>query len=92
MLLSIPSSSLVLLQLACAGLGAAVALPSKRAVVPPVADHDKARQVKEAFAISWNGYYKHAFPHDTFHPVTNGFEDDRAAWGVTVVDALSTAI
>ncbi|KAG6028205.1 hypothetical protein E4U19_001609 [Claviceps sp. Clav32 group G5] len=92
MLLSMPSSSLVLLQLACAGLGAAVALPSKRAVVPPVADHDKARQVKEAFAISWNGYYKHAFPHDTFHPVTNGYEDDRAAWGVTVVDALSTAI
>ncbi|KAG6040265.1 hypothetical protein E4U41_001102 [Claviceps citrina] len=82
------NTAIVLVRLA----GAAVALPSKRAVVPPRADHGKARQVKEAFEISWNGYYQHAFPHDTLHPVTNGYEDDRAAWGVTVVDALSTAI
>ncbi|KAG6008885.1 hypothetical protein E4U21_003697 [Claviceps maximensis] len=81
------SSLVVLLQLACAA-----ALPSKRAVVPPEADHDKARAVKKAFVISWSGYYKHAFPHDTLHPVSNGHEDDRAAWGVTAVDALSTAI
>ncbi|QPH11062.1 hypothetical protein C2857_002638 [Epichloe festucae Fl1] len=80
--------SVLILQLA----GVAVALPGKRAVVPPKADHDRAREVKEAFEISWNGYYKHAFPHDTLHPLTNGYEDDRAAWGVTVVDALSTAI
>ncbi|KAG6008070.1 hypothetical protein E4U54_008747 [Claviceps lovelessii] len=80
-------SLLVLLQLACAA-----ALPGKRAVVPPKADHGRAQQVKKAFEISWNGYYKHAFPHDTLHPVTNGWGDDRAAWGVTVVDALSTAI
>ncbi|KHN99039.1 1,2-a-D-mannosidase [Metarhizium album ARSEF 1941] len=72
--------------------GAAMAMPARRASTPPVADHAKARHVKEAFEISWNGYYKHAFPHDTLHPVSNGFEDDRAGWGVTVVDALDTAI
>ncbi|KAK2612993.1 hypothetical protein QQS21_000922 [Conoideocrella luteorostrata] len=72
--------------------GTAFALPGRRAVVPPKADHGRAHEVKEAFEISWNGYYKHAFPHDTLLPVTNGFQDDRAAWGVTVVDALSTAI
>lgn len=65
-------SLLVLLQLACAA-----ALPGKRAVVPPKADHGRAQQVKKAFEISWNGYYKHAFPHDTLHPVTNGWGDDR---------------
>lgn len=67
------NSSVLLLQLA----GVAVALPGKRAAVPPKADHGRAREVKEAFEISWNGYYKHAFPHDTLHPLTNGYEDDR---------------
>ncbi|KAG5930194.1 hypothetical protein E4U53_002288, partial [Claviceps sorghi] len=85
------ASSIVLLQLACAA-GLAVGAPGRRAVVPPRADHGRAQQVKKAFEISWNGYFKHAFPHDTLHPVTNGYGDDRAAWGVTVVDALSTAI
>lgn len=57
--------------------GTAIALPSKLAVVAPKADHIKAREVKEAFEISWNGYYKHAFPHDTLYSVTNGYGDDR---------------
>ncbi|XP_044716127.1 glycosyl hydrolase family 47 protein [Hirsutella rhossiliensis] len=53
---------------------------------------EKAEAVKRAFEISWEGYYNYSFPHDTLHPVSNGFEDDRNGWGVTVVDALSTAI
>lgn len=67
------NKSILLLELA----GVALAMPAKRAAVPPKADHARAHEVKEAFEISWNGYYKHAFPHDTLHPVTNSYEDDR---------------
>jgi hypothetical protein len=28
--------------------------------------------------VSWDGYYKHAFGHDSLRPVTNGWEDDRS--------------
>ncbi|KAG5914497.1 hypothetical protein E4U42_000447 [Claviceps africana] len=79
------------LQFACAA-GLAVAAPGNQAVLPPQADHHRAKQVRKAFLASWDAYFKHAFPHDTLHPVTNGYGDDRAAWGVTAVDALSTAI
>jgi mannosyl-oligosaccharide alpha-1,2-mannosidase len=72
------SSSVLLLDLAAT----AIAYPSRRSnVQPPQADHEKARAVKEAFEISWSGYYKYAFPHDTLHPVSNTFEDDRCVLG-----------
>lgn len=67
------NKSILLLGLA----GVALAVPAKRTVKTPAADHKRAGAIKEAFEISWNGYYKHAFPHDTLHPVTNGYEDDR---------------
>lgn len=70
-----PNKSILLLQLA----STALALPStKRAVQPPKADHGRAHDVKQAFEISWDGYYKNAFPHDTLHPVSNGYADDRS--------------
>ncbi|KAI9151930.1 putative mannosyl-oligosaccharide alpha-1,2-mannosidase 1B [Paramyrothecium foliicola] len=55
-------------------------------------NRDKANAVKEAFQISWRGYYKYAFPNDNLLPATNGFNNDRNGWGVTPVDSLSTAI
>ncbi|KFA60501.1 hypothetical protein S40285_06897 [Stachybotrys chlorohalonatus IBT 40285] len=58
----------------------------------PPSDAVRANAIREAFQISWRGYYEHAFPNDNLHPVTNGFDNDRNGWGVTAVDSLSTAI
>ncbi|KAK0742423.1 glycoside hydrolase [Apiosordaria backusii] len=55
-------------------------------------DPKRANAVKQAFKLSWEGYYKHAFPHDSLRPVTNGFADDRNGWGASAVDAFSTAL
>ncbi|KAK3381543.1 glycoside hydrolase [Podospora didyma] len=52
----------------------------------------RANAVKQSFQISWNGYYKYAFPHDSLRPVTNSFADDRNGWGASAVDAFSTAL
>ncbi|KAK5662016.1 hypothetical protein OQA88_10127 [Cercophora sp. LCS_1] len=52
----------------------------------------RANAVKQAFDISWDGYYKYAFPHDSLRPLTNRYSDDRNGWGASAVDALSTAI
>ena len=43
----------------------------------PTPDHGRAGAVRRAFQTAWEGYYEHAFPHDTLLPLTNGFEDDR---------------
>ncbi|PHH82935.1 hypothetical protein CDD82_4258 [Ophiocordyceps australis] len=82
------NACLVLLEVAA---GSAWGLPSREARQPEEYPQ-RAAAIVEAFNHSWTGYYRHAFPHDTLRPLSNGFEDDRAAWGVTVVDALSTAI
>jgi hypothetical protein len=37
----------------------------------------RADAVRQAFQISWDGYYKYAFPHDSLRPTTNGYYDDR---------------
>ncbi|RCI10287.1 hypothetical protein L249_8556 [Ophiocordyceps polyrhachis-furcata BCC 54312] len=58
----------------------------------PRPDNSRATEVKRAFQLAWSGYYQHALNHDTLHPVSNGYEDDRNGWGATVVDGLSTAI
>ncbi|GAB0137839.1 hypothetical protein EsDP_00006092 [Epichloe bromicola] len=58
----------------------------------PQPDPARASEVKEVFRTAWNGYYKNAFPHDTLKPISGGASDDRNAWGVTAIDALSTAI
>ena len=37
----------------------------------------RSNAVKQTFQISWDGYYKYAFPHDSLLPQTNGYDDDR---------------
>ncbi|KAL1842930.1 hypothetical protein VTJ49DRAFT_3718 [Mycothermus thermophilus] len=55
-------------------------------------DRNRADAVREAFRVSWDGFYKHAFPHDSLRPVSNGYADDRNGWAASAVDAFSTAI
>ncbi|KAK4166445.1 glycoside hydrolase family 47 protein [Cladorrhinum sp. PSN259] len=52
----------------------------------------RANAVKDAFQVSWDGYYKYAFPHDSLKPVAKAWEDDRNGWGASAVDAFSTAL
>ncbi|CAK7221402.1 hypothetical protein SCUCBS95973_004486 [Sporothrix curviconia] len=69
------------------------ASPTRRASKPAYVTHpDRVDAVKAAFQRSWDGYYKHAFPHDSLKPISNTFSDDRNGWGASAVDALSTAI
>ncbi|TQS32178.1 hypothetical protein Golomagni_07511, partial [Golovinomyces magnicellulatus] len=68
------------------------AIPTVNKRAAPVADHARANKVRLAFKEAWDGYYRHAFPHDTLTPIDNGFIDDRGEWGLTPMDALSTAI
>ena len=65
-------SSLVL-GLAATGTAHPYASVQNRAV----SADEKAQAVIDAFQLSWNGYYEHAFPHDTLRPVSNSYEDDR---------------
>ncbi|KAF2001707.1 glycoside hydrolase family 47 protein [Amniculicola lignicola CBS 123094] len=65
--------------------------PEKRQYESPVTI-DRAQAVIDAFRLSWDGYYKYAFPHDELHPVSNTFSDSRNGWGASAVDALSTAL
>ncbi|KAL0259795.1 hypothetical protein SLS55_005535 [Diplodia seriata] len=55
-------------------------------VVPTAEENERAAQIKDAFTTAWEGYYTYAFPNDELRPLnrTNG-------WGLTLVDALSTA-
>ncbi|KAM0277600.1 hypothetical protein ACHAO9_012513 [Fusarium lateritium] len=52
----------------------------------------RADAIVEMFRFAWNGYYTHAFPHDSLIPKFNNYTDDRNGWGVTAVDGLDTAI
>lgn len=53
--------------------------PTKRYSGAPsyVVNKTRADAVKQTFQISWDGYYKYAFPGDSLLPVTNSFENDR---------------
>jgi mannosyl-oligosaccharide alpha-1,2-mannosidase len=73
-------------------VGQAVALPSLTNRQDGPSNELKAYAVKEAFQISWRGYYEYAFPSDNLLPVTNTADNDRNGWGATAVDSLSTAI
>lgn len=66
---------LVLLELAATVL--AVPQPAVSADRRPKPDERRAEAIKNAFRVSWQAYLDHAFPHDTLHPLSNGFEDDR---------------
>lgn len=50
---------------------------STRAPIAYVYNKTRADAVKQTFQISWDGYSKYAFPHDSLLPVSNGFQDDR---------------
>lgn len=55
-------------------------VPAKRYTGPPssyVVNQTRADAVKQTFQISWDGYYKYAFPGDSLLPVTDSFENDR---------------
>lgn len=55
--------------------------PTKRYTGPPsgyVTNQTRADAVKQTFQISWDGYYKYAFPGDSLLPVTNSFANDRS--------------
>ncbi|KAI3396222.1 hypothetical protein diail_360 [Diaporthe ilicicola] len=69
--------------------------PVQRYLGPPssyVYNQTRADAVKQTFQISWDGYYKYAFPGDSLLPVSNSFENDRNGWGASAIDALSTAL
>lgn len=62
--------------------GAQSHVPVKRYTGPPASyatNQTRADAVKQTFQISWDGYYKYAFPGDSLLPVTNSFENDRLA-------------
>lgn len=55
--------------------------PVQRYLGPPasyVYNQTRADAVKQTFQISWDGYYKYAFPGDSLLPVSNTFENDRS--------------
>lgn len=55
-------------------------VPMKRYTGAPleyVTNQTRADAVKQTFQISWDGYYKYAFPGDSLLPVTNSFANDR---------------
>ena len=58
-------------------LGLAAAAPNKPRGLTYTTNQQRANAVKEAFQVSWDGYYKYAFPHDSLQPVTNTYDDDR---------------
>jgi hypothetical protein len=58
-------------------LGLASAAPQHHRKPHYVVSQHRANAVKDAFQVSWDGYYKHAFPHDSLRPVTNRYADDR---------------
>jgi mannosyl-oligosaccharide alpha-1,2-mannosidase len=65
------------LLLALTGSSAVAAPHQSRAAPRYVTNRQRADAVKDAFQVSWDGYYKYAFPHDSLRPVTNGYADDR---------------
>ncbi|EFX03144.1 mannosyl-oligosaccharide alpha-1,2-mannosidase precursor [Grosmannia clavigera kw1407] len=68
------------------------AIPTHRSE-PVYSSHpDRADAVKAAFQLSWDGYYKYAFPHDSLQPQNNSYKDDRNGWGASAIDAFSTAV
>jgi mannosyl-oligosaccharide alpha-1,2-mannosidase len=71
------TAGLFYLVLGLAGPAAAYPRPDSLNRRAPAPDHRRAGAVRRAFQTAWEGYYEHAFPHDTLLPLTNGFEDDR---------------
>ncbi|KAF2722008.1 glycoside hydrolase family 47 protein [Polychaeton citri CBS 116435] len=67
----------------------------RKAAAVPIDEYSLEQRrdaVKEAFTFAWDGYEKYCMGHDTLHPVDNTCADDFGGWGVSAIDALSTAI
>ncbi|EJD35550.1 seven-hairpin glycosidase [Auricularia subglabra TFB-10046 SS5] len=55
--------------------------------------HGRAKRVRDAFLHAYHGYEKYAtWPEDELKPLGNRGERNFNAWGVTVVDSISTMV
>ena len=52
----------------------------------------RAQAIIDAYVRSWNAYDEYAFGHDQLLPLNRSFTDPWNGWGVTIVDAIDTAI
>ncbi|KAK2613297.1 hypothetical protein N8I77_000218 [Diaporthe amygdali] len=58
-------------------------------------DTERAAEIRDAFKFAMDGYFEYAFPNDELRPVNNTGDSNRVygcGWGLSVVDALDTAI
>lgn len=58
-------------------------------------DKKRAGEIRDAFRFAMDGYFKYAFPDDELRPVNSTGDSNRVygcGWGLSVVDALGTAI
>ncbi|KAK5131655.1 hypothetical protein LTR08_000782 [Meristemomyces frigidus] len=53
---------------------------------------DRAAAVQEAYVFGWDAYTKYAFGKDELQPLNASGMNDWYGWGVTIVDAIDTAI
>lgn len=53
---------------------------------------ERAQAVVDAFKLSWEGYYKYAFPNDELKPVTNGFSNSRSEIVLTLFSPQSNIL
>lgn len=60
-------------------------------VVPTPEENERAAYIKEIFTTAWEGYYSNAYPNDELQPINSSFVNNYNGWGLTLVDALSTA-
>lgn len=52
----------------------------------------RADAIRDAYVHGWNAYVKYAWGYDSLQPLTLDGTNDYYGWGVTVFDALDTAI
>lgn len=58
-------------------------------------DRKRAAEIRDAFQFAMDGYFEYAFPNDELRPVNSTGDSNRVygcGWGLSVVDALGTAI
>ncbi|TKA69195.1 hypothetical protein B0A55_07072 [Friedmanniomyces simplex] len=53
---------------------------------------ERAAAIVEAYLYGWEAYAKHAFGKDELQPLNASGVNDWYGWGVTIVDAIDTAI
>lgn len=58
-------------------------------------DRRRAAEIRDAFQFAMDGYFEYAYPNDELRPVNSTGDSNRVygcGWGLSVVDALGTAI